>query len=137
MKNTHTPLTGTPDHDDWLDAALRGAQLPPLPDAGFTTAVLSRLPAQPTAAQWQSGLALRQQRERRYLRFSLGGVLLGGAVALVTTQWPDTQQIAEAVVALFDHRAATAQALAPWLASLLCAGLLAYVLADGEGAGFA
>lgn len=129
--NIHTPLAGSSGQDDWLDAALRGAQLPPLPDAGFTNAVLSSLPPQATGAPWQSALAQRQLRERRYLRFSLGGVLLGGAVALFTTQWPDTQQMAEAVVALFEHRAATARALAPWLASLLCAGLLAYVLAEG------
>lgn len=137
MNNQMTPLAAAPDPDAWLVVALRSAQLPVLPDDGFTNAVLERLPPQPQAVQWQSELAQRQQRERRYLRFSLGGLLLGGAVALVTTQWPDTQQIAEAVVALFDHRAATAQVLAPWLASLLCAGLLAYVLADGESAGFA
>ncbi len=135
MNNHKTPLAATPDPDAWLDAALRSAQLPVLPDDGFTNAVLERLPPQPQAVQWQSELAQRQRRERRYLRFSLVGIVLGGAVALVTTPWPDTQQLAETVMALFDHRAATAQVLAPWLTSLLCAGLLAYVLAETEDAG--
>ncbi len=114
----------------WLDALLRESRPPVLADAGFTDRVLQHLPAPRTPDQWQSLLEQRRLRDQRFVGYTLGGVMVGSATALWGGAWPDTQQLVGAILSLLDLRPTGAQALAPWAAVVLCAGLLAIAMTD-------
>ncbi len=89
----------TPAADPALDALLRRAAPPPLPDDGFTARVLDALPATralPDRAGWLlPAEALRRETARhaqrlRLLRWTRGGLLAGGALVAVAwfAAWP-------------------------------------------------
>lgn len=91
------PDPSTPDPaDDALERALRAWAAPPLPDDGFTQAVLRRVaqaraPAGLAPADALQRLRDRQQLQARQLRRSGWGLGLGVALAmawlLVTSGW--------------------------------------------------
>lgn len=117
--------------DDWLEQSLRTSRPAPLADDGFSERVLRSLPPLDAHTQWREALERRRLLDRRFLWLTGGGVVAGALAASVTVQWPDTQQLATAVLALLvDHRGQSGAAVMPWVMTLLCAGLLAFATAD-------
>jgi hypothetical protein len=79
---------GQSDADDaWLEAMLRGAQLPAIDDDGFCTRVLVRVAARPAVLAPAAALeAVRraQSRERTNMRWTIAGTLVGALVAALS-----------------------------------------------------
>ncbi len=124
---THNSLQRQ-DDVDWLETLLHESAPAPVADDGFSTRVMQRLAAQLTAQQVREQLQRRTRQESRFEWFSLIGAVLGSAIAFWGCSWPSPQEMASAVNALMSLRPVSIGALAPWLASLVSAAALAYVL---------
>jgi hypothetical protein len=83
--------------EDWLDELLLSSDRQPVPDDGFTAAVMRRVHALPPPLQSAQALArVRECRrlERRQTRWSLGGAALGMAIALAIARGGDAPAVA-------------------------------------------
>lgn len=123
----HDPLHRQNDAD-WLETLLRESAPAPVADEGFSTRVMQHLPAQLTAQQAREQLQRRTRQELRFGWFSLIGAALGCGIAFWGSSWPSPDEMAATVNALMALRPVSIEALAPWLASLGSAAVLAYVL---------
>jgi hypothetical protein len=116
------------DDADWLDSLLRESRPSTIVDEGFSQRVMQRIPAPLSAAQVHEQLQISARRDRRFEWFTLIGALAGSALAYWGNSWPNPDETAYAMLALLDFRPVPLQMLAPWLASLLSAAVLAYVM---------
>ena len=76
------------DDDLWLDALLRGARPAALDDDGFSTSVMARLAMPVATLRPEAALAVlrrAERRERRQVRWTIGGALFGAVVAVSAT----------------------------------------------------
>ena len=81
-------MTHATDGEPWLDALLRDAQPAALDDGGFSDGVLARLAAPVATLPADAALAaLRraERNERRHVRWTVGGALVGTIVAVAAT----------------------------------------------------
>ncbi len=128
MNNQAKPSLRGHDDADWLDALLRESRPMAIEDEGFSARVLQRLPAPLSPAQAREQLHSSARMDRRFEWFTLIGALAGSALAYGGSRWPDPDELAYAITALFELRAVSLQVLTPWLASLFSAAVLAYVM---------
>jgi hypothetical protein len=110
--------------DDWLDALLHDDASNPIADAGFTQRVMLRLPA---------ANVIDSVRDRRFERWTLAGAVMGTLIAWLNSAWPDTEAMASSITSFIHLQPSNVQALAPWLATLLVAAVLAYVMLEEQG----
>ncbi len=111
--------------EDWLDTLLHDDAQRPIADAGFTERVMQRLPAAATN--------LDPTSDRRFEYWTLVGAFLGSLMALLDGAWPDTETMAVSIASLGHLQPIHVQTLAPWLATLLVAAVLAYVMLEEQG----
>jgi hypothetical protein len=116
------------DDADWLDSLLRESRPSSIDDEGFSQRVMQRVPAPLSVAQVHEQLQMRARKDRRFEWFTLIGALAGSALAYWGNSWPSPDEMASAIVALVELRPVSLHVLAPWLASLLSAAVLAYVM---------
>ena len=117
-------------HDeDWLDTLLHDDAQRPISDAGFTERVMQRLPA----ANVTMNSASDRRFDRRFERWTLVGAFLGCLIALRDGTWPDTATLSASIASLGNLQPVHVHALAPWLATLLVAAVLAYVMLEEQG----
>jgi hypothetical protein len=116
------------DDADWLDSLLRESRPSTIADEGFSQSVMQRVPAPLSVAQVNEQLQMCARKDRRFEWFTLIGALAGSALAYWGNSWPSPDETASAILALHDFRPVSLQVLAPWLASLLSAAVLAYVM---------
>ena len=116
------------DPADWLDSLLRESRPSTIDDEGFSQRVMQGLPTPLSAAQVREQLQISARKNYRFEWFTLIGALVGSALAYWGNSWPSPDEMASAIVALLELRPAAVQVLAPWLASLLSAAVLAYVM---------
>ena len=127
--NPETALS-LPGHDeaDWLESLLREACPGAIPDEGFSVRVMQSLPSPMSAAQAREQLEIAARRNRRFEWFTLIGAAAGCVLAYWGSHWPQSDQLASNIMALLDFRPVSVEVLAPWLASLFSAAVLAYVM---------
>jgi len=111
--------------EDWLDTLLHDDAQHAVADAGFTARVMQRLPA--------PVMAVDSASDNRFMRWSLIGACVGTLIALLDGAWPDTEVMSASIASLVHLHSSNVQPLAPWLATLLVAAVLAYVLLEEPG----
>jgi cbb3-type cytochrome oxidase subunit 1 len=111
--------------EDWLDTLLHDDAQHAVADAGFTARVMQRLPA--------AVVVVDSASDRRFARWTLVGAFVGTLIALLDGAWPDTEAMSAAITSIMNLRPTHGQALAPWLATLLVAAVLAYVMLEEQG----
>ena len=124
----HDAEKSSPDATDWLDELLLGARLAPVADEGFTARVMQQLPTRLTPAQLQEAVARSGRQNRRFELFTWVGAIVGSAVAFGAGNWLNADGLNAAIVAMLELRPVNSQLLAPWLATIGSAALLAWVL---------
>ena len=113
---------------DWLDELLLGARSAPVADEGFTARVMQQLPPRLTPAQLQEAVARSGRQSRRFELFTWVGAVVGSAVAFGAGNWLNADELNTAIAAMLELRPVSSQFLAPWLATIGSAALLAWVL---------
>ncbi len=116
------------DEADWLESVLLASRPGAIPDVGFSARVMQRLPGASSTAQVLEQLQIGARKDRRFEWFTLIGAMVGCALAHWGSNWPGPDDLASTIANLLDLRPVPIQALAPWLASLFSAAVLAYVL---------
>ena len=113
---------------DWLESLLRESRPSAIHDEGFSARVMQRLPTSMSVAQVREQLEVAARHNRRFEWFTLIGAIAGSVLAYGGSSWPGPDEMASAIMILLALRPVPVQVLAPWLASLFSAGVLAYVM---------
>ena len=120
MKTPHSPLDTGSDANDWLEDMLRSQTSSELADEGFTLRVMQNLPV------------INVQSEQRFERWTWVGVAVGllFAYGAGISQEPDA--LASTFATLAEFKPVDAKVLAPWLATLVIAAVISWVLLDEQ-----
>ena len=116
------------DKTDWLDSLLRESRPNAIEDEGFSAQVMQRLPLPLSVAKVCAQLKIGARKERRFEYFTLVGALVGSVLAYWGSSGSGPDELSYAIAALLDFRPVPVQVLAPWLASMFSALVLAYVM---------
>jgi hypothetical protein len=106
--------------DDWLDDILRNQTTPQLADEGFTLRVMESLPA------------VNVRSERQFERWTWAGVIVGIVIAVWAGMAQEPDALASTFASLAEFKPVNARVLAPWLATLLIAAVLSYVMVEDQ-----
>lgn len=132
MTDPHTAPPGRNDTADWLDGLLYEARPRPLADDGFTARLMEKIP-QP-AGDSQSGdlprLPARQGLD--FYRSTLIGAVIGAAIACVTTSYAEWEALGNGILGVLGLQSFALGTLAPLLAAVGNAALLAYLFLENE-----
>lgn len=132
MTDPHTAPPGRDDTADWLDGLLYEARPQPLADDGFTARLMEKIPL--PARYLQSGDLPRPPARKGpdFYRYTLNGAVIGGAIACATTSYAEWEALGNGILGIFGLQQSAAGALAPLLAAVGNAALLAYLFLENE-----
>jgi hypothetical protein len=120
MSTPQGPLDTDAVTNDWLEDVLRSQTTTQLADEGFTLRVMQNLPV------------VNVRSEQRFERWTWIGVVVGLVTAYGAGISQEPDAFASTFATLAEFKPVNAKVLAPWLATLVVAAVISWVLVDEQ-----